>query len=53
MEMLAAMGPNKAGDIDFHMDGAGKSMAQIGRVNGSTNGSTGHVTAQDAADIGL
>jgi len=46
MEMLAAMGPNKAGDIDFHMDGAGKSAAVI-------NGSNGQVTAQDAADIGL
>ena len=53
MEMLAAMGPNKAADIDFRMDAAGKSAAQIGRVNGSTNGSSGHVTAQDAADIGL
>ena len=49
MEMLAAMGPNKAGDIEFHMDSAGKSAAQVARVNGSN----GHVTAQDAADIGL
>lgn len=48
-EMLAAMGPNKAGDIDFRMDAAGKSAAQIDRINGSN----GHVTAQDAADIGL
>jgi len=46
MEMLAAMGPNKAGDIEFHMDASGKSAAVI-------NGSNGHVTAQDAADIGL
>jgi chromosome segregation ATPase len=46
MEMLAAMGPNKAGDISFNMDAAGKSAAVI-------NGSNGHVTAQDAADIGL
>ena len=50
MEMLAAMGPNKAGDIEFHMDASGKSAAQVARVN---NGSNGHVTAQDAADIGL
>ena len=49
MEMLAAMGPNTAQDISFNMDGAGKSAAQIDRVNGSN----GHVTAQDAADIGL
>ncbi len=49
MEMLAAMGPNKAQDIEFHMDGAGKSAAQLDRVNGSN----GHVTAQDAADAGL
>ena len=49
MEMLAAMGPNKAGDIDFRMDATGKSAAQVARVNGSN----GHVTAQDAADIGL
>ncbi len=53
MEMLAAMGPNKAQDIAFHMDATGKSAAQIQRVNGSSNGSNGHVTAQDAADIGL
>ena len=45
-EMLAAMGPNKAGDINFNMDAAGKSAAVI-------NGSNGQVTAQDAADIGL
>ena len=45
-EMLAAMGPNKAGDIEFNMDAAGKSAAVI-------NGSNGQVTAQDAADIGL
>jgi hypothetical protein len=31
---------------EYHMDGAGKSAAVI-------NGSNGHVTAQDAADIGL
>ncbi len=49
MEMLAAMGPNKAGDISFNMDLTGKSAAQIQRVNGTN----GHVTAQDAADIGL
>ena len=53
MEMLAAMGPNKAGDIDFRMDTAGKSAAQVARVNGHGNGSTGHMTAQDAADAGL
>ena len=45
-EMLAAMGPNKAQDVQFNMDAAGKSAAVI-------NGSNGHVTAQDAADIGL
>ena len=50
MEMLAAMGPNTAQDISFNMDGAGKSAAQIDRIN---NGSNGYVTAQDAADIGL
>lgn len=49
MEMLAAMGPNKAGDVQFHMDAAGKSAAQVQRVNGSN----GHVTAEDAAKIGL
>jgi len=50
MEMLAAMGPNKAGDIDFRMDTAGKSAAQVARI---TNGSNGHATADDAASIGL
>ena len=49
MEMLAAMGPNKAQDIDFRMDGAGKSAAQIDRINGSN----GHMTAADAAEVGL
>jgi len=49
MEMLAAMGPNKAADIDFRMDAAGKSAAQIDRINGSN----GHATAEDAASIGL
>ena len=49
MEMLAAMGPNKAQDVQFNMDATGKSAAQVQRVNGSN----GHVTAQDAADIGL
>ena len=49
MEMLAAMGPNKAQDISFNMDSAGKSQAQLDRINGSN----GHVTAQDAAEIGL
>jgi hypothetical protein len=49
MEMLAAMGPNKAQDISFNMDGAGKSQAHVDRINGSN----GHVTAQDAAEIGL
>ena len=49
MEMLAAMGPNKAGDIEFHMDASGKSAAQVARINGSN----GTITAQDAADIGL
>ena len=38
-----------AQDISFNMDGAGKSAAQIDRVNGSN----GHMTAQDAADAGL
>ena len=38
-----------ATDISFNMDAAGKSAAQVQRVNGSN----GHVTAQDAADIGL
>ena len=47
MEMLAAMGPNKAGDIEFHMDAAGKSAA------GHINGSNGHMTAADAAEVGL
>lgn len=50
MEMLAAMGPNKAGDIEFHMDSTGKSAAQLQRVN---NGSNGTVTPEDAAQIGL
>jgi hypothetical protein len=50
MEMLAAMGPNKAQDIEFHMDASGKSAAQIDRI---TNGSNGHATAEDAASIGL
>ena len=45
-EMLASMGPNKAQDVQFNMDAAGKSAAVL-------NGSNGHVTAQDAADIGL
>ena len=49
MEMLAAMGPNKAQDVQFNMDAAGKSAAQIDRVNGSN----GHMTAQDAAEAGL
>jgi len=49
MEMLAAMGPNKVGDIEFHMDASGKSAAQVARVNGSNS----HMTAQDAADAGL
>ena len=49
-EMLASMGPNKAQDVQFNMDAAGKSAAQIDRIG---NGSNGHVTAQDAADIGL
>ena len=49
MEMLAAMGPNRAGDIEFHMDASGKSAAQVARVNGSNS----HMTAQDAADAGL
>lgn len=51
MEMLAAMGPNKAGDIEFHMDAAGKSAAQVNRI--TSNGANGHITAQDAADMGL
>jgi len=46
MEMLAAMGPNTAQDVQFNMDAAGKSAAVL-------NASNGHVTAQDAADIGL
>jgi hypothetical protein len=50
MEMIAAMGPAKAQDIDFRMDATGKSAAQVARVNG--NGA-GHMTAQDAADAGL
>ena len=45
-EMLAAMGPNTAQDVQFNMDAAGKSAALV-------NGSNGHVTAQDAADLGL
>ena len=49
MEMLAAMGPDRGKDIEFHMDAAGKSAAQVARVNGSN----GTITAQDAADIGL
>ena len=49
-EMLAAMGPNKAGDIEFNMDAAGKSAAQLARID---NGSNGHMTAQDAAEAGL
>jgi hypothetical protein len=50
MEMLAAMGPAKAQDVQFHMDGAGKSTAQLERINGSANG---HMTAADAAEAGL
>ena len=50
MEMLAAMGPNKAGDIEFHMDAAGRSAATINGVSVSGNG---HMTAQDAAEAGL
>jgi hypothetical protein len=46
MEMLAAMGPNTAQDVQFNMDAAGKSAAVL-------NASNGHVTAQDAADIRL
>jgi len=49
MEMLAAMGPAKAADINFDMDAAGRSAAQIDRINGSN----GHMTAQDAAEAGL
>ena len=45
-EMLAAMGPSKAQDVQFNMDAAGKSAALV-------NGSNGHVTAQDAAEAGL
>ena len=45
-EMLAAMGPNKAQDVQFNMDAAGKSAAVL-------TGSNGHMTAQDAADLGL
>lgn len=47
MEMLAAMGPNKAQDIDFNMGPVAKSAA--GRINGSN----GHMTAADAAEVGL
>ena len=46
MEMLAAMGPNKAQDIEFHMDAAGKSAKVL-------NGSNGTITPEDAAQIGL
>ena len=46
MEMLAAMGPNTAQDVQFNMDAAGKSAAVL-------TGSNGHMTAQDAADLGL
>ena len=54
MEMLAAMGPNKAGDIDFRMDVAGKSAAQVARItNGVSVSGNGHATAEDAASIGL
>lgn len=45
-EMLAAMGPNKAQDVQFNMDASGKSAAVL-------TGSNGHMTAQDAADLGL
>ncbi len=48
MEMLSAMGPAKAADVQFNMDGAGKSAVQLGRANGS-----GTMTAQDAAELGL
>ena len=47
-EMLAAMGPNKAQDVQFNMDAAGKSAATINGVSGN-----GHMTAQDAAEAGL
>ena len=50
MEMLAAMGPNKAQDIQFDMDAAGKYAATINGVSVSGNG---HMTAQDAAEAGL
>ena len=49
-------------DIDFNMDPAGKSAAQLRRVNGSNgtngtghgaNGNGGSVTPSDAADLGL
>ena len=46
MEMLAAMGPNKAQDVQFNMDASGKSAAVL-------NGSNGHMTAADAAEVGL
>jgi len=49
-EMLAAMGPNKAQDVQFNMDAAGKSAATINGVSVSGNG---HMTAQDAAEAGL
>jgi len=45
-EMLAAMGPSKAQDVQFNMDASGKSAAVL-------TGSNGHMTAQDAADLGL
>ena len=50
MEMLAAMGPNKAGDIEFHMDASGRSAATINGVSVSSNGL---MTAQDSAEAGL
>lgn len=57
MNYLAAAAPGT--DIDFNMDPAGKSAAQLRRVNGSNgtghgaNGSGGNVTPSDAADLGL
>jgi hypothetical protein len=46
MDLVAATGV-KVTDIDFGMDAAGKSAAQVQRVNG------GSATIADAADLGL
>jgi hypothetical protein len=47
MELVADAGISAPADVNFGMDSAGKSAAQIQRVNG------GSATIADAADLGL